>query len=336
MATANLPANRQPSALDPSTLEKVLLSGDLANLSPTERLSYYQARCHAIGLDPLSQPFAYITLNGKLTLYAQKGCTDQLRRIHGVSVTGLRPQQVADTYVVVCDVRDKNGRTDSATGAVHTAGLRGEALSNALMKAETKSKRRATLSLCGLGMLDESEIDSIPNAQPAEPANTPQPVAPERTAPQGQDPRTETKPKQKPQRDTKSKQETWAKWIVAELGKRNAEFANDQAIAGIDKAKRKREVMNQFEAANLVASECIHQDMVSLRDLAKADNPNKRDSSKVAEFVATVFAQWPDWTKQLVTDRYREKKDELARTLGLYNPDAEPVNEDDEDVDVPY
>ena len=42
-------------------------------------------------------------------------------------------------------------------------GLRGEALSNAMMKATTKAKRRVTLSLCGLGMLDETEVESIPH-----------------------------------------------------------------------------------------------------------------------------------------------------------------------------
>ena len=44
------------------------------------------------------------------------------------------------------------------------AGLKGDALANGLMKAETKAKRRCTLSLCGLGMLDESEIETIPGA----------------------------------------------------------------------------------------------------------------------------------------------------------------------------
>jgi hypothetical protein len=34
------------------------------------------------------------------------------------------------------------------------------------MKAETKAKRRATLSLCGLGMLDETEVASVPEAKP--------------------------------------------------------------------------------------------------------------------------------------------------------------------------
>src|SRR5439155_4115860 len=32
------------------------------------------------------------------------------------------------------------------------------------MKAETKAKRRLTLSLCGLGMLDESEVEVPPTA----------------------------------------------------------------------------------------------------------------------------------------------------------------------------
>jgi hypothetical protein len=42
---------------------------------------------------------------------------------------------------------------------VSIKGLSGEALANATMKAETKAKRRLTLSLVGLGFLDESEIE---------------------------------------------------------------------------------------------------------------------------------------------------------------------------------
>ena len=43
-----------------------------------------------------------------------------------------------------------------------------EAKANAMMKAETKAKRRVTLSICGLGMLDESEFDTIRNTRPIE------------------------------------------------------------------------------------------------------------------------------------------------------------------------
>ena len=41
---------------------------------------------------------------------------------------------------------------------------------NVLMKAETKAKRRATLSILGLGMLDETEIETIPAAAKSEAA----------------------------------------------------------------------------------------------------------------------------------------------------------------------
>jgi hypothetical protein len=55
-------------------------------------------------------------------------------------------------------------------------------MANALMKAETKAKRRVTLSICGLGMLDESEVESIPGAA-VEPLALPAPVVAAPAAP---------------------------------------------------------------------------------------------------------------------------------------------------------
>ena len=40
--------------------------------------------------------------------------------------------------------------------------LKGDFRANMKMKAVTKAKRRATLSICGLGWLDETEIEDIP------------------------------------------------------------------------------------------------------------------------------------------------------------------------------
>ncbi len=59
-----------------------------------------------------------------------------------------------------------SGRTDESIGAVPIDTLKGESRANAMMKAETKAKRRVTLSISGLGMLDESELESIPGAKP--------------------------------------------------------------------------------------------------------------------------------------------------------------------------
>ena len=146
-------------------IEQVLVAGDLAKLTGDQRLAYYQRLCETLGLNPLTQPFQYLQLSGKLVLYATKSCTEQLRQLHGVSITSVTSAQVGDVYVVTAAATDRAGRTDCATGAVSIAGLKSDALANALMKSETKAKRRVTLSLCGLGMLDESEVETIPNAQ---------------------------------------------------------------------------------------------------------------------------------------------------------------------------
>lgn len=159
--TTEILDRRDPAAL----LEQVIIQGDLAKLQPAERVHYYRAVCQSIGVNPLTKPFEYIPLSGRLVLYAKKDCTDQLRSLHAVSILEVQPQQIGDLYVVTAKAADGAGRTDMATGAVHIKGLAGEPLANAMMKAETKAKRRVTLSLCGLGMLDESEVPEAANAE---------------------------------------------------------------------------------------------------------------------------------------------------------------------------
>jgi hypothetical protein len=147
-------------------LEKVVVSGDLGALSPAERLQLYSQTCQSLGLNPLTRPFEYVRLNGKLTLYARRDATDQLRKIHRVSLEVVGRETISEVYVVTARATDRDGRADESTGAVAIKGLAGEALANAFMKAETKAKRRVTLSLVGLGWLDEGEVASIPTAQP--------------------------------------------------------------------------------------------------------------------------------------------------------------------------
>ena len=146
------------------TITNLVLGGDLSKMNPAQRVSYYVQLCQSLSLNPLTQPFQILKLSGKEVLYATKSCTEQLRKLQGVSVTKLEPRAEGDVYLVVAYVVDSTGRTDAATGAVQVTNLKGEALANAFLKAETKAKRRATLSLCGLGILDESELDTLPQA----------------------------------------------------------------------------------------------------------------------------------------------------------------------------
>jgi len=156
------PAKELPS---PDVIAKVLLGGDLAQLTSQQKISYYRSVCESLGLNPLTKPFEYIRLSGREVLYATRNCTDQLRHAHRISVTITAREVIEDCYVVTARAAFPDGRHDESIGAVPIAGLKGESRSNAMMKAETKAKRRVTLSLVGLSTLDESEVDSIPGAQ---------------------------------------------------------------------------------------------------------------------------------------------------------------------------
>jgi hypothetical protein len=160
-------------------MEAVLIRGDLSRLNPQERANYYVRVCQSVGLNPMTKPFEYLTLNGRLVLYALKACTDQLRSIHKISVTELTRVERDGAFIVTAKMIDGTGRTDADIGAVNIAGLQGDALANAMMKAATKAKRRATLSLCGLGLLDELEVETIPDARPQQvPRTNPKTVVP--------------------------------------------------------------------------------------------------------------------------------------------------------------
>jgi len=142
--------------------ESLVLKGDLSGLQPQEKAQYYQSLCERLGLDATTQPFSFLKLNGKEVLYASKGATDQLARVHGVNRTIIEEKEMRGVYVVTVEASLPNGRREQEKGAVTIENLKGDAFCNALMKAITKAKRRATLAILGLGLLDETELETIP------------------------------------------------------------------------------------------------------------------------------------------------------------------------------
>ena len=148
-----------------SSIEEVLIGGDLSKLSPADRLNYYQRVCESLGLNPLTKPFDYIKLSGRMTLYANKDCANQLRSLHKVSISKCDTEIREGIFIVTVTANTKDGRSDCDIGCIPIKNLSGEALGNAMMKCVTKAKRRVTLSICGLGWLDQSEIESIPEAK---------------------------------------------------------------------------------------------------------------------------------------------------------------------------
>jgi hypothetical protein len=145
-------------------VERLLVHGDLKSLSVSERLAFYKSRCDAAGLNPVARPFIYLELGGKLVLYATKECGEQLNAMHGIQhkITSRSHDEKAGLYVVEVEALTRDGRSTMDIGVVVVSGLRGADMANAMMKAVTKAKRRATLSLCGLGdIVDETELDTV-------------------------------------------------------------------------------------------------------------------------------------------------------------------------------
>jgi hypothetical protein len=165
----NLPA-ASAALTSGDIMESVLIKGDLAKLSEHERVSYYNAVCKSIGLNPLTRPFDYITLNGRLQLYAKRDACDQLRKIQNISLQVISAESADGIYTVHVKAKTPEGREDEDFGAVPLPDTtKGEIRANLILKAITKAKRRATLSICGLGFLDETEVEDIPAAAKTKP-----------------------------------------------------------------------------------------------------------------------------------------------------------------------
>jgi hypothetical protein len=142
-------------------ITSLVINGDISKLNPQQRVYYYQQFCEKLGLDPLSQPFRILRLQGKEILYCDRGGAQQLNKLHKVSHEIKTRETVNDCYVVTAQASTPDGRKTESIGAVSIGNRKGENLCNAMMKAETKAKRRATLDLLGLGILDETEMESV-------------------------------------------------------------------------------------------------------------------------------------------------------------------------------
>lgn len=179
--------------------EAAILRGNLKDLTSQQRVQHYLNVCESLGLNPYTKPFDYIELDGPgkdadgnkertLTLYAKRDAADQLRKLQGVSIKVISRETIDSIHVVTVQAFTPDGRTDEAIGVVPIGKEGGEwkksergknyfegdgtivpfapaDMANALMKAETKAKRRVTLSICGLGFIDETEIETIRNAR---------------------------------------------------------------------------------------------------------------------------------------------------------------------------
>ena len=154
-----------PSAVSAATLEAVLATGDLSKLTPGQRIEYVARVCQTIGLNPFTRPIRFLRLGTDIVAYFTRDGTDQLRKLHKISLSVTEQRLDGDVFVVTVKASTPDGRSDEDIGAVTIGRLQSDSKANALMKCITKAKRRVTLSICGLGFMDESELDTLGSIQ---------------------------------------------------------------------------------------------------------------------------------------------------------------------------
>lgn len=173
---------------DPAVIDQAVMLGDMRKMDDRMRLAFYRAVCLSVGLNPLTQPFTPLERQDKTVwLYANSSCTQQLAKLYQVSFRDIVREQVTilgepfysvrvvavtpdgravPSHSLVALSKKKKiekGRWPSgdpkfvdaldADGEPLLTPLRGEALANAIMRADTKALRRATLALVGLGWM---------------------------------------------------------------------------------------------------------------------------------------------------------------------------------------
>lgn len=161
-----------------TAIEKVRDSGgSVADLTAIERKLYYLEMCSVYGFEPLSLPFDYIESDGKLKLYINSVGASQLRSRFNISIS-IKSREFSEDMWIVVAIAQRGDRTEEATGVAPAVDKYGKSTAivkaNALKKAETQARRRATLAICGYGG-DEEDTGNIIQAATYDP---PQDVLP--------------------------------------------------------------------------------------------------------------------------------------------------------------
>ena len=149
--------NNAPAAIQKARHD----NGDLSKLTEVERKLVYVELCKHYGFDPLSFPLDYVKgKKGSLKIYVNSVGASQLRERFNVSVE-IKSRELLDDVWVVIAVARRGDRTEEATGAVSIYDDYNKTSpsqkTNALKKAETQAKRRATLNISGFGCGNEDK-----------------------------------------------------------------------------------------------------------------------------------------------------------------------------------
>jgi hypothetical protein len=173
-------------SMETAAVKEYFRSGNVAAMTDDERDYVRVKLCQKYDLDPILRPFDLISFNGGMKFYMTASATNQLANAKSLTREVLLLEVNAEQMLARCTVKvsDTNGRAETANAFIAVSKflaptkenpvprkvlMDGEDLANALLKLETKAKRRATMSFFGVmdaGYDNEDRQQTAPLAAP--------------------------------------------------------------------------------------------------------------------------------------------------------------------------
>jgi len=150
---------------EPAVMEQ-LIRGDVSSVPREALLRYIFLFCERVGISPLAVPFSLVKTQGGMRLVANRNFYDAVASKFSVSRECVAEGFFEGTKLYFTRYRatTPDGRATEDMALVDTAGLNGNDLANAIMKAHTKGRNRVTRAHLGFPFPDESEAETVPDA----------------------------------------------------------------------------------------------------------------------------------------------------------------------------
>jgi hypothetical protein len=150
---------------EPAVIEQ-LIRGDISGVSREALLRYIFLFCERVGISPLAVPFSLMKTQRGMQLVANRNFYDAVASKYSVSreCVGEGFFEGTKLYYTRYRATTPDGRVTEDMALVDTAGLNGNDLANAIMKAHTKGRNRVTRAHLGFPFPDETEAETVPGA----------------------------------------------------------------------------------------------------------------------------------------------------------------------------
>ena len=151
-----------------------LITGNLASFSKEKQIELMVNICKEVGVSPVLRPLQLINFQGKSIWYLSASGAEAIASKLGIVIETIEEKELLDKGVAMIKVKGTlpSGRTDTATAYLsigstnlkgETTTLKGEAYANAMMKLESKARRRLIVRLAGLKdeyVPEENEVET--------------------------------------------------------------------------------------------------------------------------------------------------------------------------------